>query len=351
MSHNSTSSLLFDLIRQDFAWDAVEIICEKHPEIIELARTSGKGTVLHELCSIGSAPFLLVKKVLRVWEGACFEQNKYGDTPLHAATRSSQISSGKIKLLIDCCPDALVVKNGSGHSPLATAMISGACFPVIQMLVEKDRSILLMKDDHGHTPTELLWASFQKNIPGSLAIKSYLHGRSEMRSILQKFWVKFIYCVMESFRLSRSRSDNTENCMLCHAILDQNLGNIAMHQAIVIALIWNKELAMQTDENGNNTLHSLILMNRFKEIDTVLQLCPCVARQKNKEGRKPLHIALDRHKENGAVEAIRKILDADIDALDCKEPFSNLYPFMISAVFGNLQMTYEFLLERPLAGI
>ena len=352
MTASIASTLLFDLIRHNFAWGSVEYICENNPAIIELARSSANGTVLHEICAIGSAPNHIVEKVLRVWEGACLKQNKYGDTPLHAATRSSQISSGRTKLLVDCNADALTIRNNAGHTPLATALVSGACLHVIEMLVEKETSVLLMKDEHGQTPTQLLWSSFQQNIPGLLAIKSYFQGDVEMSNILKKFWIKFKYCSMESYKLTQNLRDaSVDDRMLCHVILAQDLKEIFLHQALAIALIDDKELAMQTDDTGNNPLHVLVEKNKFKSIDVILKLCPCTARIKNKDGRKPLHIALDRLKESGARKIIMRIVEADVDALGCKDSSDGLYPFMNAAVFGDVQMTYEFLLERPLAGM
>ena len=357
--HPCDHALLVDLIRRG-QWDTVECLCDNNPTIIEIARTKANNTILHELCSNGSAPYALVKKVMHIWNDATMLQNKHGDTPLHLTTRVSQDSSYKVKLLVECNQDALNVKNNAGQTPLGTACVSNARLDVIELLVDTCPALLLVKDEYGRTPAELLWSSVQKNIPGSLAIRRYLNDGGEMGNILTKAWSKFQFCIMESYRYSNAgqgRDDTSimqPDNMLCHAIIDQNVQGGNLDQVLAIALTIEPNLAMQVDEKGNTPLHILAGRNNdLKAINAVLQKCPHSATKKNKDGRLPLHIAVNKGKEEYfSVEKWRKIVncivEANIDALDCQDgEKGNLYPFMIAASEGDVQLTYSMLLQRP----
>jgi len=305
------------LIRRDYAWEAVQNICDNYPETIELARSPTKNdTVLHEICSVGSAPMHLFEKVLCLWKGACLIQNKDGDTPLHIATRCSQISSHKAKLLVCCCADALAIKNNSGDTPLNVALISKAAFPVIKIILEKDKSLLMMVDDNGQTPSQKLWESFNQTIPGLIAMKKYLKGDVEMSNLLRRFWITYKYCSLEMYKLTQNIDDAEDNS-LCHAILTQNLKEKYLHEALILGL----------------------------------KCCPSAAYKRSHDGRMPLHVALERYgQDSGARKMIRSILRANFDALACKDISKcgqGLYPFMTAAVLGDTSLTFEFLILRP----
>lgn len=307
-------------------------------------------------------------------------KNKYGDTPLHLSAQSSQTTNPVNVLLLDANSDALKMRNKAGYTPLDLALVSGACFSAIKLFVEKEPSLLVMSDEGGMTPTQLLWSSFQKNIPGLLAMKRYLKssngGEDEMGNILRKFWTKFKYCAIGSYRIAHYGHEDAQrqllplgldaanDKLLCHAILDQGLKDIFVCQALAIALMGNTSLATQTDEAGDTPLHILAGRQNCKPLEIFLELCPSDARNAafigNKEGRMPLHIAMDglnRLKRKGDDYDERKmvelILTANADALDYQDSTNEkdgLYPFMIAALANDLQLTYDMLLKRPLAG-
>jgi len=379
MSYGSPD-LLIDLIRYHFAWDIVNYICDNNPINVAIARTSANNTALHEICGVGSAPYQTVVKILQVRTNTCLAQNKYGDTPLHVSARNSQKSLGRTKLILECHPEALKIRNNAGHTPLDTALVSCASFPVIKLLVEKEPTLLLMRSDDngGLTPLQLLWSSFQNNLVGALALKSYLSGREDrMRSVLEKFWRKAKFCTMMSYRLGLDEKDahtniitdddNNDNDrhLLCHAILAQT--SKLLHQPLKIALMENHELAMQKDLAGNTPLHIVTKTKDYKSIEVILNLCPSSARIKDGDGRLALHIALvglKDEKDDGvnrntctstrSSKIVTRVLKTNVDASGCPDPDPlndtyGLFPFMIAATYHNLQLTYDMLLERPLA--
>mmetsp|Transcript_462 Transcript_462/g.760 ORF Transcript_462/g.760 Transcript_462/m.760 type:complete len:790 (-) Transcript_462:293-2662(-) len=219
-------------------------------------------TVLHEILNVGSAPRSLTEKILLLWRGALWKRNKYGDTPLHVATRNAQMTSHRVQILVEACCNVaddlsnidsasatygdpptyaprcgaslsisslarpistlelLQYQNKAGETPLGTACASVASFTVLKLLVAKCPRALNIRNSHGHTPIEAMWISFQKNFLGTSSIVKYLSAHKkygishsyginrsaegdlempEMSQFLQKFWSKFCFCIMKSF--------------------------------------------------------------------------------------------------------------------------------------------------------
>mmetsp|Transcript_2256 Transcript_2256/g.3449 ORF Transcript_2256/g.3449 Transcript_2256/m.3449 type:complete len:369 (-) Transcript_2256:83-1189(-) len=355
-------SVCIDLIRRGFDWESVEYYCEYNPDIIELTRTSGNNTILHEVCNVGSAPIHIIEKIHSVWGLATNVQNKYGDTPLHVATRVAQRSSNKVKMLMDFNPSALLVKNNTGYSPLATAIVSGAFLPVIQMIAEKEPSLLLAEDENNRSPVQLLISSFQKNIPGTLALRSYLND-GLMRNILRGFWTKLQYLVMRTYERKLGKNfGSIDNSMICHAMLAQGLKGESLQQVLAIALSIDRTHALQVEaESGKCLLHILAKQKEFIATKEVLKRCPDAVMIKDFKGRLPLHIAMERDaiQRNGSVKEEDKwrinvvnFVAANSEALEyqdtCGETIG-FYPFMIAAAEDNLQLTFDMLLGNPSA--
>jgi len=327
-------------------------------------------------------------------------QNKYGDTPLHVATRVSQQSSSKVRFLMQLEPKALEMKNHVGCTPLGVACISGVWLPVLEMMVDEYPDALMMVDDDGNTPIHLLWLHFLKTVPGALAIRRYVSDGGygddcEMPHLLSRFWTKFCYCVMQSHRFkngllrnrtseeedgcdsredrdsSSNNGDNGNDHMLCHAILAQSINaNQQVDQLLAIAIINDKNLALQTDGDGNNPLHKLASGSDFKSIKVLVDQCREALSRTNDTGRLPLHIALESHpyyhhcnneekNDENAEKAIKKwtkkvnyMFKADPDALHLPDlaldsELCGLYPIMVAATFDDVDMTYEMLIRRP----
>ncbi len=389
------------LIRRLYAWDILDEICTHRPFLIQNAVFSNGNTALHEICNIGSAPYALIEKVLNVWEEALTVRNKYGDTPLHITTRNSQKSLNRVKLIVEACLDLdaklnkdgdddqsplslLEYQNTSGQTPLATACVSIAWFPVLKMLIEKCPKALTIKDCDGHTPVEAMWGSFQKNIIGVTSIRQFLRciddklikgGVNTMSPLLKRFWDKFCFCVLESYeygrRLQGLTDDDLQNLlgfrdkMLIHAILSEGIHQ-GLDTLLELALKNYPSLGMHTDQNGNTPLHILACRERSTKnnhlISILISKCRDSAKVVNNQGRLPLHVAMDSYWNlDSAIDygvwrstKIRTIMVANVDALEyfdtsCSESNEKvfLYPFMIAAWHGDLDTTFEMIKLRP----
>lgn len=448
---------LQNLIQRQYAWNEVEEICEKMPDMIQGTIFTNGNTALHEICVIGSAPNMTVKKVMNVWRNATLHRNKYGDTPLHVAARNAQRSSSRVYLLVHCaCGEskigienssstevitgsdanklgttlpkdvslALSYANKEGHTPLGVACTFGtACLPVLKLLLHKYPDALKHKDIYGHTPIESMWCAFHSNIVGASALRTYLRGEGKVNSVtvtndervhvmsrvMKKFWIKFRYCVVQSYQLHHDVSSNffhlqediggmihlnkmedfefhTSNDMFLHSILSHRI-NRGLDKLVQIALTKEPDLGLQVNQDGNTPLHIVSSRKLLREamfqksdddyfeiitttkaqsyiIGLLLDRCKESAKIKNNEGRYPLHTVMDDYYclysgvkygiQKGAWHnvMISRIMESHIDALDLHDTSSTslhtyLYPFMIPALYGDIEMTYEMLRQKP----
>jgi hypothetical protein len=331
-----------------------------HTHIIELTRTSGNNTILHQACSVGSAPNHIIAKIHNVWAQATDVQNRHGDTPLHILTRVSSRSSYKVNLLMELNPSALFVKNDLGYTPLGTAIVSGSSFPVIQMIVEKEPSLLLEEDKNGRSPVQLLISSFQQNIPGSLALRSYLKD-GYMGNILCKFWKKLQHLIMRTYERKLGETfGSIDDTFFCHATLAQGIEGETLRQVLAVALSIEKTLAMKIEaEFGNSPLHILAERKDFIACGAILSKCPDAVMIKNHQERLPLHFAMDRNLMHSSEHLVNiyekdkwrmnvlKFVVANPESLECQDSCSGFYPYMIAAAEEDLQLTFDMLLEHP----
>ncbi len=367
----------------NYEWDNVHEVISQQPDSVK-CMLPNTNTPLHELCSIGSAPAALIKKVLDLWTGAAVTKNRHGETPLHIKCRNSQYSSSVVTFLISSNPRALKVQNNTGKTPLAVACGSGACFVVIRELVLANPDALQCTDVHGHTTLDLLWSTFAKTLPGASAISRYLtknngysntrtEGREEqeeqeMGGLLGRFHEKISLCLSHAYALSRDGDggDGDFSSLLCHAIIAQNFKHCP-HTLLAIFLTHDNSLGCQVDENGKTPLHLLLtkegkIWNYEKCISRVLEKCEQSASIPNREtAMLPLHVALEQlqleqkgdgvgdenNSQRFSAHMIRKIAKAYPEALETRDPRTLFYPFIAAAVGNNLSLTYEFLLLCP----
>lgn len=396
---NEANVPLQDLIRRHYAWDEISHICEHKPHIIQLTIFPNGNTVLHEVCSIGSAPHSIVTQIASIWPDAALLRNKHGDSPLHIAARNSQQSSARVRFLVHLNHDALLYKNHAGQTPIGTACVSVAWLPVIEILVEACPFALVVRDQYGRSPIALLWLSYLKTVVGAIAVQNYIRNSGGvdggMSRGLGRFWDKFRFCVLTAYpailnnsassimqepREIESNSDSEEqdeirdddhdhhandDSLLLHAILAQNIRKGTNHQILAIALTNNPNLALIVDRCGQNPLHKLAAGTDILSVQVLLKKCPDCAKRTNRQGRLPLHIALQSWKETGNkheegkgqhrkwTKKVDLIVNAHVDALDIPDcgvagsNFDGLYPFMIAACLDDISMTYEILSRRP----
>lgn len=356
-NHFADSQVLSYLIRREFDWESLSNIVDQSPELVELCRISGHNTMLHEVCSVGSAPTSIVMKILKSWEGATMVKNKFGDTPLHSVARVAQRSSSKVHALLETNEQALFVKNNTGHFPLSTAIISGAFLSAIELFVETDPSILLQKDGNGQTPSELLVSSFMKNIPGFFALTSFLNG-GEMRNIVRTFWNKMEYLLLRSYEQIHDLDFNScDGSMICHALLAQNIKGDNLAHLLSLALSQNTAHCARTlDKDGNSPLHVLAKRLEFKGANVLLAKFPYTSTLKDARSRIPLHIALEsvraktRPSKKLSSQLQNFLVSSEVlDIEEKKDDREHMLPFMIAAGDGHLDLTFVMLQKSPLS--
>jgi ankyrin repeat protein len=344
-----------------YDWIELETICNTSPTHMK-CMLKNTNTPLHEICNIGSAPFHMIQKVMECWNEAAITRNSHGETPLHIKCKSSQYSCDPVTMLIEGNQKALRMLSNTGKTPLALACLSGACLPVIQVLVLSYPEALTIRDVHGHTPLDLLWSSFAKTIPGASAISKFFKSNPDeekygMSCLLERFYKKMCFCLSESYSLSHSQEhiegNNNRTFLVCHAIICEDLKNCP-HMLLKLFLLHDTSLGYQVDNDGNTPLHLQIESKWNYECISVLieksKGNPSSIR--NNQGMLPLHIALRKmkdHKEeyHHVDDVIGKLVNAFPDALAVKDPNTMLYPFMAAAVANKLQLSYDLLLSQP----
>ena len=372
MTFGYEQKMIMEYHLKNYNWDEIELICETHPDLLR-CMLKNTNTPLHEMCTIGSAPFKLVEKILNSWYEATVTRNRHGETPLHIKARNSQYSSSPVKMLINSNKKAVRMLNNTGKTPLTIACMSGACFEVIRVLVLAYPEALSMRDSDGHTPLDLLWSTFAKTLPGASAISKYLKNKgnsedgqeNEMSPLLHRFYEKMSFCLRQSFSLSQRQGHNgrkevaegvppnealdaeDDYLLLCHAIIMGDLKHCP-HTLLEIFLSHNSTLGHQIDMDGNTALHLQLSKSMDKKcISVLIDKCEECSGITNNKGILPLHSALRSMKRSDGEGVVRKIASAYIDGLCVKDPFTLLYPFMSAGAAGNLQMTYDFLLKSP----
>jgi len=284
------------------------------------------------------------------WEEATTYTNRYGETPLHIACRNSQRSCFVVSRLIKHSPEVLTMRNEYGEIPLLVAFKSGSFLPVIKELVQANTATLLMTDDKGRMPAHTLWTLFVGTIPGAMQVRRNMNadGQSEGANIsgglLQHFWEKFKFVLLETNRLECHSSGHTFNEKeLYHMIIAQNFK--CAHIPLLLSLKDNPDLGLQGDSDGNTPLHIEATEGNAQLI--LFLLCKCVASAsvRNNNGQVPLHFAAKS--KFSWKKTLYPVVQAIPDSLCWKDPMTKLYPFMLAALVNDADNTFQLLRAAP----
>jgi len=148
---------LFQAINID-DWDAAQKMLNGKVNLCHVNVTASFGrNALHEACRHHDTPFELVQSLLSVFGDSPLVQDDDGLTPLHCATI---FSSDKIILeLVKYCPQALLIANKWGWTPLHYAVYWDRSIEVLEEFAEVEPSSITSKNKLCDSPLNLF---FQK---------------------------------------------------------------------------------------------------------------------------------------------------------------------------------------------
>lgn len=336
---------------QNSDWNRAELIFIAHPEAAESIYLRLGWTKLHWLCSIGSTPASLIEVVARINPLAItLPDRRFLDSPLHLAGRNCQVSAVKLEALLSYVedPQAVLVRNQFGGTPLHSAANHNAVIGALQVLVDANPRILTITTHEGLHAIAALWHSYIQTIPGYMSVAKILKGESIEDAHFARFWNKAMYLATAYYRVVVDPTEQGDDCAL-HGMLKCN---VALNM-FKVALAFHPILAAAVDINGNLPLHRLLRDRpyRLKEreaIQALLDKYPQATSVVNDEGQVPLTIAL-LHKIPWA-NGVDALIAVDSSAASWRDPHTGLYPFQLAASIGGkvaLETTYHLLLTQP----
>lgn len=191
------STVCINSLISDRDWETMLVAIEGDPSIAskwvygldEGGLSVWKRLPIHLACA-NKAPVGLVSLLLRLHrEGGMLTDPRDGSTPLHIACQSGS-SLSTIQLLVSTCPDALRVKNKTGHLPLHLAIMNAAPMDLVQTLIEADPMSTLTADADNKYPAEYA----QQVYPEDHAV----HGMLGVARVRRKTLLNDSYSVVSS---------------------------------------------------------------------------------------------------------------------------------------------------------
>jgi len=217
------------------------------------------------------------------------QRNNEGDTPLHIACRRDVPDSNTIRMLVQACPDAVLVLDRHGDLPLHLACKGGnASTDTLRYLVE-------------HHPVSL--CSHDANDDTALHIVCK-HTRN-LRFDLVEFLVEQDVAVLDT--------PDAEGALPIHVLCSRDF---VARAAIEFVLLRNLRSLLVTDDNGDLPLH-IACRNEGMEAGIIFLLVgagfgsDCV-QVRNSSGDLPLHVAC---RAGALIEIIRTLARQDLATL------------------------------------
>lgn len=242
--------------------------------------------------------------------------------------------------------------------------------------------MVLVKDNFGNTPANLLWQSWLTTINGMINISSAVQNPRlvDIDNCLHRFWNKMSFLVMKGYSLTLNNSHNPSNTIntttttvdgsfnigklrstsdyvnspyLLHALLQ--MGKKCPFLFLMVALEKNPKLAQVVNEKGELPIHVVVskpIVAKYRDVlQKIIFSFPQAASIPDKNGRYPLNIALDSG--NTWDRGVERLFLEYPDVTLYRDRSTGLYPFMLAATMsgdnelGILNTVYNLLRVQP----
>ncbi|KNA13123.1 hypothetical protein SOVF_119610 [Spinacia oleracea] len=259
--------------------DVVQVFLERaYSEVSFLVRMTNnkKDTALHEAARVGHVD--VVRRLVKAHFCCPNEANEVGETPLYLAAERGSTES--VAIIIDTCDHAALAYRGpSGRTALHAAVQWGNSV-MVKKLLEKDPSLIRVRDNEGQTP---------------------LHSAAAEVSKLELLKVLLDYDKKGSSAV----------------YIPDNKGRTALHIAM-LRLSWGAMKALMAycpdcieivDNDEQNVVHYAAKWNCLTKIDTFLGLGHFdeLLNQKDVDGNTPLHLIVDSIPKNFTHPCLLKV--------------------------------------------
>jgi len=381
MSSQQDIIKLHTLLRT-YQWDDAIKRIQSHPHEATALDQSQHSSLLVHLCKTllwsRRLPPSIVKSLVSASPGlALIADPATFETPLHIIFKYLYFSSSSSTLckeialnIIHECPECLLCTiNTNGFLPLHTLFQSrGTSSTILQFEIEQEflmnvvkpkPKTLLMTNQGGITPIEMLWCSYCVNdeneciLSHRIAEKQYYNELNyinydilmpKMKYTMQVWpclivMINIAYSYYNNIETPNNESEerNDEGCSSqslfrpLHAFLGLTCTPTDM---IDFALKVHKREANTIDTEGNTPLHIVTRYIRKEDnchmIEKLLSIDPYTASVRNLSGCYPLFIAIEN--QLGWDDGLSHIFNAFSDVLEEVDPIYGFYPFQYAAL-------------------
>jgi len=275
--------------------------------------------------------------------------NKHGYYLLHYIGRNTKIKSSTIDFLISLHPEALYERNIYGATPIFLAMYWDAPMETIRNLLEAAPSAVSIRDERGLCTISSAWNLFVRKTKVDAENKTNrvlgnreMMQRAELPFDLEgevgSWWEKMELLLKASYHNTIAKLPEQKQWKILHATVG---GNSPPNLIRFATKLYRNQLFLK-DEDGRLPLHiaarnEIYVSQSFEPKHKGVPMLALLAHinrnavtDKDNDGRIPLHIALEAGKTWG--DGISQMIQHIPQILRERDPITNLYPFMLSAI-------------------
>lgn len=315
-------------------------------------------TVLHILCRQSSLSKEAIKAVIEKKPSLAGRSNQACWTPLHLACErrhngtaaavskqqqedrsTTEVTTEILLMLVHACPQAVSLRRESGYAretPFDMACAAHVDIQVLREMLSIDPRLALPLVNHRSNKDEnlkALWtAKLTKHM--ELILLTALFGR-----------------------VVNVNEGSIESSFLVHAACLQRVPRAYLED---ILLQHKDNLLLPNPQNGNLPLHYAVSQHDAPQpfveflVTSLVTHAPAAVEVLNREGRYPLHCALDHHGHHPFLKHGRVLLRllCRPATLATRDPITKLYPLQMAARYANLSRAhhstlYDLLLAAP----